>query len=229
MRLSDRSPRVAGSRWLRLYPRAWRRRYEAEMLAVLEARPLTNRVRLDLVRGALDANLHPIAPPRLGLVAPIVAGFAWILAGGAALVEPTPPDWPGYLLWTLPLGLIGAAAGLRVVLVTGRRSGMRAPAGSGAALLLAVLGHLAWIAVLLMAVLGGPYGAITGAGQSIAAVGTIAVGLVRWRAADHPMGEAVLIAGGAMLVPIPVAWIVAGAAWLATAVMARPRVDLRPA
>jgi hypothetical protein len=94
---------------------------------------------------------------------------------------------------------------------------------------MAVLGHLAWIAVLLMAVVGGPYGAITGAGQSIAAVGTIAVGLVRWRAGDHPMGEAVLVAGGAMLVPIPVAWIVAGAAWLATAVVARPRVDLRPA
>jgi hypothetical protein len=229
MRLNDRSSGIAGSRWLRLYPGAWRQRYEPEMLAVLEARPLTNRVRVDLARGALDAHLHPIAPPRPGLVAPIVAGVAWIAAGGAALVEPTPPDWPGYLLWTLPLGLIGAATGLRIVLVAGRRSGMRAPAGSGGALLLALVGHLAWIAVLLVAVVGGPYGAITGAGQSIAAVGTIAVGLVRWRAADHPMAEAVLIAGGAMLVPTPAAWIVAGAAWAATALGTRPRVDLRPA
>jgi hypothetical protein len=229
MRLSDRSPRVAGSRWLRLYPHAWRQRYEPEMLAVLEARSLTKRVRVDLARGALDAHLHPIGPPRLGLVAPIVAGVAWIAAGGAALVEPTPPDWPGYLLWTLPIGLIGAVAGLRIVLVAGRRSGMRAPAGSGTALLLALIGHLVWIAVLIVAVVGGPYGAITGAGQSIAAVGTIAVGLARWRAADHPMAEALLIAGGAMLVPFPAAWIVAGAAWLATGLVARPRVDLRPA
>jgi hypothetical protein len=228
MRLRDRSSRISGAGWLRLYPRAWRRRYETEMLAVLEARPVTNRVRVDLLRGALDAYLNPISPPSLGVVAPVVAGAAWIGAGGAALAEPTPPDWPGYLLWTLPFGLIGAVAGLRIVLVAGRRSGMRAPAGSAAALLLALVGHLAWITVLALAIVGGPYGAITGAAQSIAAVGTIAVGLARWRA-DHPMAEALLIAGGAMLVPTPAAWISAGAAWLATAFAARPRVDLRPA
>ena len=155
MRLSDRSSRISGAGWLRLYPRAWRRRYETEMLAVLEARPVTNRVRFDLVRGALDAHLNPISPPSLGLVAPVVAGAAWIGAGGAALAEPTPPDWPGYLLWTLPFGLIGAVAGLRIVLVAGRRSGMRSPAGSGAALLVALVGHLAWIAVLALAIVGG--------------------------------------------------------------------------
>jgi hypothetical protein len=229
MRLSDRSSRIPEASWLRLYPRTWRRRYESEMLAVLEARPVTNRVRVDLVRGALDAHLNPVSPPSLGLSAPIAAGVAWIAAGGAAIVEPTPPDWPGYLLWTLPLGLIGAVAGLRIVLVAGRRSGMHAPAGSGAALLIALVGHLVWIVALTVAVVGGPYGAITGAAQSIAAVGAIAVGLARYRAADHPMAEALLIAGGAMLVPTPAAWIVAGTAWLMTAFVARTRVDLRPA
>jgi hypothetical protein len=229
MRVSDRVSRNSGARWLRLYPRAWRRRYETEMLAVLEARPVTNRVRVDLVRGALDAHVHPISPPSPGLVAPVAAGVAWIAAGGAALAEPTPPDWPGYMLWTLPLGLIGAAAGMRIVWGAGRRSGLHAPAGSGAALLMALVGHLVWIAALLVAVVGGPYGAITGAVQSIAALGTIAVGLARWRDADHPMAEALLIAGGSMLVPTPAAWIVAGAAWLSTGLVVRPRVDLRPA
>jgi hypothetical protein len=229
MRLSDRSSRISGARWLRLYPRAWRRRYETEMLAVLGARPVTNRVRVDLVRGALDAYLNPIFPPSLALAAPLAAGVAWIAAGGAALAEPTPPDWPGYLLWTLPLGLIGAAASLWIVLVAGRRSGLRAPTGASAALLTALIGHLLWIAALVLALVGGPYGAITGAAQSIAVIGTIAVGFARWRAADHPMAEALLIAGGAMLVPTPAAWIVAGTALLSTGLVARPRVDLRPA
>jgi hypothetical protein len=227
--MNDRSPRVAGAGLLHLYPRAWRQRYETEMLAVLEARPLTLRARLDLARGALDAHLHPAAPPSLGFLAPVVAGVAWIAAGGATLAEPTPPDWPGYLLWTLPLGVLGAVASLGIVLTVGLRSGMRAPAGSSAALILALIGHVVWILFLAVALLGGPYGAITGAAQSMAAVGTIAVGLTRWRAADHPMAEAVLIAGVAMLVPTPAAWIVAGAAWLVTAVVARPSIDLRPA
>ena len=93
----------------------------------------------------------------------------------------------------------------------------------------AVAGHLLWIVALVLAMVGGPYGALTSAAQSIAAIGTVAVGLVRWRVGDHPMAEAVLIAGGAMLVPSPSAWVVAGAAWLATAVLARPSIDLRPA
>jgi hypothetical protein len=51
-------------RWLlRLYPRDWRRRYGAEMEAFLaEARPGPRDV-LDLLRGALDARLHPQCRP----------------------------------------------------------------------------------------------------------------------------------------------------------------------
>ena len=46
-------------RWLvRLYPPAWRARYEAEFLAVLEARGLGRSVVLDVARGAVDAWLR---------------------------------------------------------------------------------------------------------------------------------------------------------------------------
>jgi len=46
---------------LRLYPRAWRERYGEELSAHLEAeRPLRVGVVADLVRGALDAHLHPL-------------------------------------------------------------------------------------------------------------------------------------------------------------------------
>jgi hypothetical protein len=75
---------------VRLYPRAWRDRYEAEFLGILEARPPSRRDRLDIVRGAFDARLHPEVPgspdgPRLGLqpvrllgVVAVVAGLAWL-------------------------------------------------------------------------------------------------------------------------------------------------------
>jgi hypothetical protein len=42
---------------LRLYPRSWRARYEAEVVAVLEQHGCTTRTLVDLVVGALDARL----------------------------------------------------------------------------------------------------------------------------------------------------------------------------
>ncbi|WP_067621616.1 hypothetical protein [Alicyclobacillus acidiphilus] len=46
-------------RWLlRLYPRQWRERYEEEMLAVLEEHQVSPATFIDLLMGALDANLH---------------------------------------------------------------------------------------------------------------------------------------------------------------------------
>ena len=47
-------------KWLLwLYPRRWRRRYSDEFLAVLEERGFSLMVVLDVLRGALDAWLHP--------------------------------------------------------------------------------------------------------------------------------------------------------------------------
>ena len=230
MRLRDRSKGITGARWLRLYPRDWRDRYETEMLAVLERRPPDARARLDLARGALDARAHPRTPPSVPVVVAIVGGVAWIVAGLASALQPTAPDWPGFLLETLPLGLFGAVASLVVVLAVGRRSGLEPPRGTDAALILAIVGHGLWIAALAVATVGGPYGAITGASQSAAAIGTVAVGLVRWNAGDHPVAEAVLIAGAAMLVPTPLAWPVAGGAWIALVVVtAVPSLPMRRA
>jgi hypothetical protein len=45
-------------RLLRLYPRAWRARYGDEMLALLEQHHPSMRTRVNLLRGALDAQLH---------------------------------------------------------------------------------------------------------------------------------------------------------------------------
>ncbi len=47
-------------RWLLcLYPKAWRERYAMEYLVLLEEVPFSGRMVLDVVRGAVDAHLHP--------------------------------------------------------------------------------------------------------------------------------------------------------------------------
>ncbi len=220
MRLRDRAKGINGAGWLRLYPRDWRDRYEPEMRALLEARPLDRRMRMDLARGALDARLHPRTPRRVPWVAAIVGGAALIVCGLASALQPTAPDWPGFLLETIPIGIVGAFAMAVVVIAVARRSGLEPPRGTDGALLMALAAYGLWIAALLVAAIGGPYGAITGACQSLAAIATVAVGLVRWSARDHPIGEIVLIAGAVMLLPTPLAWAVAGGAWIALAISA---------
>jgi hypothetical protein len=53
---------------LRLYPLQWRRRYEEEVGALVDAAPLSVGLVVDLLRGAFEAHLHPElgAPPLLG-------------------------------------------------------------------------------------------------------------------------------------------------------------------
>lgn len=50
------------TRLMALYPRAWRDRYETEFQILTSERPPTLADRLDTVRGALDAHLHPQLP-----------------------------------------------------------------------------------------------------------------------------------------------------------------------
>lgn len=51
---------MTGRVLINLYPEAWRRRYGAELLALLEEDPQGLRGNLDLLRGALVAHLHPV-------------------------------------------------------------------------------------------------------------------------------------------------------------------------
>lgn len=47
------------SRLLRLYPSAWRERYEAEFVRLLHERPIDPGDSIDVILGAVDAHLHP--------------------------------------------------------------------------------------------------------------------------------------------------------------------------
>jgi hypothetical protein len=122
---------------LRLYPRGWRRRYGPEMEALLEATPFGWREAGDLVRGALDAHLHPQWRPHRGrpwvwvafviLLSPLVSRAVSVTLGAGHLGPPRPPYRDAYLLpsphWLVPglaLTALWAAAALPGRLVGGR-------------------------------------------------------------------------------------------------------------
>jgi hypothetical protein len=96
---------------LRLYPRAWRERYGEELSAQLEAqRPLRIGVVADLVRGALDAHLHPLRRDnstmrrsnmidRRMVAARATAAWSPVAAVGAAAVLLLIDFWEGHMAW----------------------------------------------------------------------------------------------------------------------------------
>jgi hypothetical protein len=74
------------SRLIRLYPRAWRDRYEDEFLALLEERPPKIGDTVDIVRGALDAHLQP----RMNGAEPTPCGAPTFMDQPTASLEPVP-------------------------------------------------------------------------------------------------------------------------------------------
>lgn len=183
------------------------------MADLLSMRPATLADAVDLIRGALDAHLHPPSPSRVPGLAAVTAGASWTVVALGVLAEPVPPDWPGLLAWTLPAAVSGVAAG--VVAVAGiilANGPARGPLGR-AAVRAGLLGTLLLLVALTVALLGGPYGAMTGAALSIAGVCSIAAGVVIVRHGAAISGELLIVAGAAWLLPPPLAWIVAGAAW----------------
>jgi hypothetical protein len=85
------------TRLVRLYPRPWRDRYEAELIDLLELRPLSLGDALDLVHGAIDAHLHPQAEPvmrwthRLRGVVALTTGLMWVAA--IVIASSQPSQW----------------------------------------------------------------------------------------------------------------------------------------
>lgn len=214
--MRSRSAARTSTGLLRLYPSWWRKRYGDEMALLLETRPPDARARLDLVRGAFDAHLRNPEPgrgPGRTVVAALIAGAAWTIAGVASVGGPAPPDWPGYLDSTLPLAVVGALAILVASLGVARIAWSSSALSLELVVLASVVGHVAWAAMLAVAALGGPYGAITAIAQTAAAIATVGVGLALIRAHAHPIGEAVVVAGALLLLPTPAAWLIVGAFW----------------
>ncbi len=216
-----RRGRPAGAGLLRLYPRAWRDRYEAEVLAVLEEAHLGRRARLDLARGALDARLH--AASRWPAAAALLSGGLWTIAGVVVVGQPAPPDWPGYLIDILPLTIVAVVTGLVAIIGCWARQSDRGGRLGAAGAVLAVVGHVGWALALLAALAQTGSSLIIVGCQAVALTGCVLVGLLLVRSEDLPIGAAIL-ASAAMFFGWPAAWLGFGLAWTIVGVLllARP-------
>jgi hypothetical protein len=188
------------------------------MQALIELAPLHRRDRVDLVRGALDAWLHPAAPSRVPAVAALLGGGAWTVAAAAVVFQPTPPDWPGYLAEIILLALLAAA----LLLVATLGCALRARGGGravGVAFGLSAVGYLAWMAALVVTAVGLIGGPPLAATQTLAMIGTILVGAALVRAGDDGIGVLIVTGAVAMLIPWTVTWLVFGATWTAVGII----------
>ena len=220
--------RPAGARLLQLYPKAWRARYEAEVLAVLEEAHLGRRAWLDLARGALDARLH--ASSQLPAAAALLSGAMWTIAGVAVVGQPVPPDWPGYLVDILPLTIVAVVAGLIAVIgCWARRSDVAGRLG-GVGAVLALIGHIGWALALAAVMAETGSGILIVACQAIALTGCVLIGLLLVRTEDLPIGAAILLASAIMFFGWPAAWLGFGFAWtiVGLLLLARPEPTSPP-
>ena len=204
---------------LRLYPGPWRRRYSVEVAALLDEHPPGWRDRLDLLGGALDAHLHPLAAPTWPVLAAAIGGIAWTFAGAVALGQPAPPDWPGYLEETLAIFLGAVPLLALAALGASTRLGDRDPALARLGRALVVLASIAWAVLLAITIarLGGDFTlAIAGTAP---AGGILLIGLALLGAGD---GVDRCLAAARCAVPGhpgDVAQVAFGVAWTAVAVV----------
>jgi hypothetical protein len=211
------------TRLIALYPRAWRDRYENEFLALLQERTPEPRDRFDIVRGAVDARLHPQAgrsssgepdgtrSARLDAVLAVLAGALWVATGLAFQGSSVDPDL-GYkdTELALLLGIAGAlVAGLTALVVSFALPGRH---------LVASISSIAVVIGALAMVLPWPVVAL---GFYTTTLGVLVFGLVAWPRvgpAGVLLALAALVALGfntederaLLLVPLGAAWILVG-------------------
>jgi hypothetical protein len=200
-------------RLLALYPRWWTERYGDEMRSLLLDAPRRRRDGLDLARGALDAWLHPPVPSHLAGIAALVGGAAWTAVALAVVLQPVPPDWPGYLHESLPLAVLAAGSLLIATLGVAVRA---ADPGGRAAILaawIAAAGYVVWMCALIGTAAGVADGVTLAVGHTLAMFGTIAVGITVFRVGQDVVGLLLVVAATSMLIPVTPAWLVFGACW----------------
>lgn len=165
---------------LRLYPDAWRTRYEEEFLVVLAAHPFSVAEGIDVIRGAFDAYLHPclgtttlpqperiqrmLSTLRSSLLAIFCAYVSVVLAGlGFQKLTEAPAlqamaqtySLVGISFHLLVLGAVGAllavvAGGLPIVLAIIRSALVRRQGGLLLGLAVPVLACSACLGVLFL-------------------------------------------------------------------------------
>ena len=164
------------SRLIALYPAPWRARYEDEFLALLAERPPQSvGERLDIVRGAIDARLHPQLPgatlvrDRAG---PAVLGGFVAFWTGIAIAANGPVRYDGFgsyrdgaaALPFLVLSMVLLSVGVyRIVADLPRTSHWTALAGLVAIIAGPVWGSMPWLMPVGLVFVAGTFGLVGGA------------------------------------------------------------------
>lgn len=210
---------MSATRIVALYPRAWRTRYGEELDALLDAGSLGLRDRIDLLRGALDAHLHPARPSPVPVVAALTAS-ALVTAHAIALAaQPVPLDWPGYLEEALPLVILAVVALVPAIVGLWLKLGDADGPLGRLGLVVSVGGHLAWLVALLAAAMRIDYGPLTAVAATVAMAGTATLGIALAGHARMTLGA--LLAGAALagVAPPSLGWPLFAAAWTGVAAM----------
>jgi hypothetical protein len=210
------------NRLLSLYPGWWRRRYEAELGAVLLLAGSGRSDGVDLLRGALDAWLHPPSRSRLAAVAALTGGAMWTVVG-LLVAREGPTDWPGYAIDSLPLAAFGALALAVATASLWLRLGDRTTVAERGLLVSAVAGHVAWFVGLVLIGLGWGVGPGTGIASAFAAIGAALVGVALVARGDLPVGGVLAAAPVALVVALPATWLLFGLLWTVVGLAAWPR------
>jgi hypothetical protein len=208
---------TSGSRYLGLYPRAWRERYGDELQEVLAQDVVGFRTRLDLVRGAVDAHLHPFLPSRLPVLAAVTASALAVAHAIGLAAQPVATDWPGYQEEALPL--IGGSVAFAIPAIVGLW--LKLGDGDGPlgrlGVILAIVGHAVWLVALTAAAARLAYGPLTGAVAAVAMTGMALLGVALVGRGRAALGMAVAAVGLAGLAPPAWGWPALAAAWTAVA------------
>jgi hypothetical protein len=230
---------------VRLYPKAWRERYEAEFRSLLEARPPTPGDRLDIVRGAIDARIHPEIPGDPSVRAParrvpiavglsLLAGASWLAWTAIVLREfrgwgSGQPENTGFWIALAATALLSLAAA-HVAIGLGATSNMRAIGGPAATIAALAFG---------VSALGGGWTVALAIGASIAlALALAGLAVPRWLSSIWVVSAAmavgsmiVFVAGNGRdvgvlvgLAPYGVCWLVIGVKLMIRGLPA-PRAD----
>jgi hypothetical protein len=217
--------RPAAAALIALYPGAWQRRYGDELAAHLEAGGLSLRDRIDLLRGALDAHLHPSRPSMLPVVSALTAGALATAHAIALASQPVPLDWPGYLAEALPLALLGVALLLPAVVGLWLRLGDADGVLGRLGIVIALAGHAGWLAALAAAAVQLEYGALTAVAATVAMLGTALLGVALAGRRGAMLGALLVVAALAGVAPPALGWPLFAGAW--TVIGFRLLIDAR--
>ena len=209
------APRSPGAVLVALYPGEWRRRYGDELAALLEAGGLSARDRIDLIRGAVDAHLHPSQPSMLPVVAAVGAGGLASAHAIALAAQPTPLDWPGYSIDALPLAIIAVALLLPSVIGLWLRLGDADGVLGRLGIVVALAGHGAWLVALVAAALQIEYGPLTAVTATVAMGGSAMLGIALAGSGAAVLGGLLVGTALAGVAPPALGWPLFAAAWSA--------------